>query len=82
MIGAGPFRAPLWGWGLRTLPRRLTRRALESLARRDAGTPLVLHPWELDEGQPRLPEASWGHRFAHGAGLRGYAQRLRDLLQG
>ena len=82
VLWTGPLRSPLWGWGLRVLPFSLVRRALETLAREDAGTPLLLHPWELDEGQPDLPEASFAHRFAHGAGLRGYGAHLRDLLAG
>ena len=82
VLWSGLPRSPLWGWGLRVLPFGLTRRALETLAQEDAGTPLVLHPWELDEGQPALPGASLGHRFAHGAGLRGYGSHLRDLFAG
>ena len=82
VLWSGPPRSPLWGWGLRVLPFSLVRRALEDLAGRDAGTPLVLHPWELDEGQPDLPGASFGHRFAHGAGLRGHGAHLRDLFAG
>lgn len=82
VLWSGPVRCPLWGWGLRVLPFGLLRRALESLAQEDAGTPLVLHPWELDEGQPPLPGAGLGHRFAHSAGLRGHAERLRDLWAG
>ena len=82
VLWSGPVRCPLWGWGLRVLPFGLLRRALEDLAVEDAGTPLVLHPWELDEGQPPLPGASPGHRFAHGAGLRGHGDRLRQLWVG
>ena len=82
VLWSGPPRSPLWGWGPRVLPFSLVRRALETLALEDAGTPLVLHPWELDEGQPALPGASFGHRFAHSAGLRGYGSHLRDLLAG
>ncbi len=82
VLWSGPVRSPLWGWGLRVLPFGLLRRALEELARADAGTPLVLHPWELDEGQPPLPGASLGHRFAHCAGLRGHGDRLRELWAG
>jgi len=82
VLWSGPPRSPLWGWGLRVLPFSLVRRALENLAQEDAGTPLVLHPWELDEGQPDLPGASLGHRFAHSAGLRGYGSHLRDLFAG
>ncbi len=82
VLWSGPPRSPLWGWGLRVLPFGLVRQALVALAREDAGTPLVLHPWELDEGQPDLPGASFGHRFVHSAGLRGHGGRLRDLFAG
>jgi len=82
VLWSGPPRSPLWGWGLRVLPFGLVRRALEALAQDDAGTPLVLHPWELDAGQPDLPGAGFGHRFAHSAGLRGHGDRLRELFAG
>lgn len=82
VAGVGPFTVPLWGWGLRILPEFWLSQRLHSLARGDAGTPLTLHPWELDAAQPALPGASLGHRFAHGAGLRGYEGRLRRLLKG
>ena len=76
------WRLPLWGWAMRTAPRPLLRARLRKLAGDDAGTPLVLHPWELDEGQPELPVATRGHRFAHSAGLRGCGARLRNLWRG
>lgn len=76
------WRLPLWGWAMRTAPTLLLRNRIRALAARDTGTPLVLHPWELDEGQPDLPVASRGHRFAHSAGLRGYGRRLRKLWRG
>ncbi|WLT33563.1 DUF3473 domain-containing protein [Geothrix sp. PMB-07] len=82
VLWSGPVRMPLWGWGPRVLPFSLVRRALETLAQEDAGTPLVLHPWELDAEQPRLPGLTLGHRYTHSAGLRGYAGRLRDLWDG
>lgn len=77
---AGPL--PLWGWALRGLPSLVTRPLLHRLAAEDAGTPVVLHPWELDEAQPRLPDVPFGHAFAHGFGLAGYGERLRRLLRG
>lgn len=76
------WRLPLWGWAMRTAPAPLLRHRIRALAARDAGTPLVLHPWELDEGQPDLPIATRGHRFAHSAGLSGYGKRLRRLWRG
>lgn len=82
VLWSGPLRSPLWGWGPRVLPFGLVRRSLEALAQDDTGNPLVLHPWELDPGQPELPGASLGHRLAHSAGLRGYGGRLRELWAG
>ncbi len=82
VMGLGPFTVPLWGWAMRLWPAALLRARLEALAVERAGTPLVLHPWELDEEQPRLPETSLGHRFAHAAGLRNYGHRLRGLWKG
>ena len=82
VVGVGAASVPLWGWGMRILPEDWLKRRIRLLARNRTGTPLVLHPWELDEGQPRLPDCSLGHRFAHGAGLRGFGTRLRRLLDG
>jgi len=81
VVGLGSATIPLWGWGLRLLPEWWLRSRLLALARGQAGTPCVLHPWELDEGQPALPHVSLGHRFAHAAGLRGYGARLRRVLR-
>ncbi len=82
VMGLGPLTVPLWGWAMRLLPKWLLRAELGALAKENAGTPLVLHPWELDQGQPLLPEASLGHRFAHRAGLPGYGSRLQQLWAG
>ncbi len=75
----GPL--PIWGWGLRSFPVSLTRAYFNRLAKQDAGTPIVLHPWELDEHQPSLPEVPWGHGFTHGVGLKGYGGRLRRICR-
>lgn len=79
VLGLGPVTVPLWGWAMRVLPEFILSAELKALQAEDAGTPLVLHPWELDEGQPLLPQATYGHRFAHCAGLRGYGPRLQRL---
>jgi polysaccharide deacetylase family protein (PEP-CTERM system associated) len=81
VAGIGFATVPLWGWGMRVLPKAWLRSRVRRLARQRVGTPLVLHPWELDEGQPRLPRGTLGHRFAHSAGLHGYAQRLQWILK-
>lgn len=82
VLGLGPLTVPLWGWAMRLLPSAILRAELQNLDRESAGTPLLLHPWELDESQPSLPRTSLGHRFAHRAGLRGYGPRLRALWCG
>ena len=82
VAGVGRATIPLWGWGMRLLPEAWLRSRIRNLARQGAGTPLVLHPWELDEGQPSLPHCTLGHRFAHSAGIQGYAARLRRVLRG
>ena len=83
VAGLGALTVPLWGWSMRLLPGAWLRQRLLALAEAGAGTPLVLHPWELDEGQPSLPQGTpLGHRFAHAAGLRGHGARLRTLWAG
>ncbi len=78
----GLWRVPLWGWGLRVLPEFWLARRLRWLAAFDAGSPLTIHPWELDAEQPALQGVSRGHRFAHRAGLKGFQARLQRLLKG
>lgn len=74
----GPL--PLWGWPLRLGPEALLKRIITR--RMGAGSPaLVLHPWELDEGQPDL-DAGGLIRFVHGAGLRHFGAKLRRILAG
>jgi polysaccharide deacetylase family protein (PEP-CTERM system associated) len=82
VAGLGIATIPLWGWGMRLFPEAWLRSRIWRLARQQAGTPLVLHPWELDEEQPPLPPCALVHRFAHSAGLRGYGSRLRRVLGG
>ena len=83
VAGAGALTVPLWGWAIRLLPAAWLRQRILELAQAGAGNPLVLHPWELDPAQPTLPSGTpFGHRFAHGAGLRGLDNRLRELWAG
>lgn len=72
----GPL--PLWGWPLRLGPETLMKRAILCQAGKDTPA-LVLHPWELDEGQPPLPTGALT-RFVHGAGLKDFGARLRRIF--
>lgn len=78
-LAFGPM--PMWGWPFRTAPEPILRLALKKAAMRPGGV-LVLHPWELDEVQPKLHGATLTHRFAHGTGLKGYRERLQRLFSG
>lgn len=63
----------------RLLPYSLVRAALgDCEGRRQPGT-FYIHPWELDDGQPRLP-VSWCTKIRHYGGLRRTGARLRRLL--
>lgn len=64
---------------LRILPEVYSRIGLRSVA--SAGKPLMiyLHPWEIDEHQPRL-QAGWRSRMRQYTGLTSMLGRLEKLL--
>lgn len=64
---------------LRQLPYALTRRAFREHERRGAAAVFYVHPWELDDGQPRLP-VSWLTRLRHYRGLRVMQAKIERLL--
>ena len=68
-----------WGWGLRMSSPRRVLRSIEAVNR--AGLPAVfaVHPWELDPDPPRVRLPATLH-FAHYFRLRGFRQRLREVL--
>jgi polysaccharide deacetylase family protein (PEP-CTERM system associated) len=76
----GPVRVPAAGGGyLRHLPFGMVRAAFEQAAR--AGQPgmFYIHPWEVDEDQPRLPVGPLT-AIRHYRGLERTMPRLRALL--
>jgi polysaccharide deacetylase family protein (PEP-CTERM system associated) len=80
-VRVGPMTLPVAGGGyLRLYPRWLTRWAIGRLNRRESMPAMVyVHPWEVDPEQPPMhgPAVS---RFRHYTGLRGTADKLRDLM--
>ena len=54
--------------------------AFSSVEKRGVPGTFYIHPWELDEAQPRLP-VSWKTRIRHYGGLRKTVPRLRALLR-
>ena len=66
---------------LRILPYALMRIGIRSINRNEnAPAVLYLHPWEIDDSQPRL-EASWKSRMRQYTGLTGMKRKLERLLQ-
>jgi len=77
---AGGVRVPAAGgaW-FRHLPYAVTDRAFREHERKGDGAMFYIHPWEIDEGQPRLP-VSMLQRLRHYGGLSRTAPRLERLL--
>src|SRR5271165_376156 len=66
---------------LRILPYALIRHGIRSINRNEnAPAVLYMHPWEIDDSQPRL-EASWKSRLRQYTGLAGMKSRVERLLQ-
>jgi len=72
---------PIAGGGyLRLYPYRLTSWAIEHLNKQENQPAMVyLHPWELDQAQPRIP-APWRSRFRHYQNIGTMKSKLEKLL--
>ncbi|HEY3175047.1 MAG TPA: DUF3473 domain-containing protein [Candidatus Polarisedimenticolia bacterium] len=64
----------------RLLPYIVTSRALRTMNRRGRPAVVYLHPWELDPGQPRLPEFPRRQTWYHYHGLEGARRKYGRLL--
>ena len=63
----------------RLLPYTLVRRAFEAAERRSVSATFYIHPWELDDEQPRLA-VRWPTRVRHYGRLSQTRVRLSRLL--
>jgi polysaccharide deacetylase family protein (PEP-CTERM system associated) len=75
-------RLPAGGGGFfRVLPYGFSRWAIRQVNRRE-GRPAVFyfHPWEIDPGQPRVPNAPLKSKLRHYTNLEGMAGKLRQLI--
>lgn len=80
-LGAPPVLMPAGGGAyFRLFPYQFVRMAFSSAEQRGVAGTFYIHPWELDEAQPRLP-VSWKTRIRHYGGLRRTVPRLRALLR-
>jgi polysaccharide deacetylase family protein (PEP-CTERM system associated) len=66
---------------LRILPYRLMKSGITAINRNEqVPAVLYMHPWEIDNNQPRL-QASWKSRMRQYTGLARMKQKLERLLQ-
>lgn len=76
----GGIRVPAAGGGyLRHLPYALAERAARQNGARGTSGMFYVHPWEIDEGQPRLPVSPFT-RLRHYGGIHRTLPRLERLL--
>ncbi len=68
------------GWALRLLSLSILFDAVEAMNARGAPALLNIHPWEIDPAPPRH-DLPFVPRFVHYAGLRGFPDRLREILR-
>ncbi|MGC2108277.1 MAG: XrtA system polysaccharide deacetylase [Candidatus Korobacteraceae bacterium] len=94
LVGANLMEIPLATWRvfnqnlpvaggayLRILPYALVKNGVRAINRNEqAPAVLYLHPWEIDDSQPRLA-ASWKSRTRQYTGLAGMKSRLERLLR-
>ena len=73
---------PCSGGGyFRLLPTGLYRAGLDRVNRRDRQPGIFyFHPWEVDPGQPRIPNAGWKSRLRHYTNLSRMGADLDKLL--
>ena len=80
MLGSRRMAAGGGGF-FRVLPYAFSRWAIRQVNRVE-GRPAVFyfHPWEIDPGQPRVPNAPMKSRLRHYTNLAGMAGKLRQLV--
>ncbi len=76
----GGLQIPAAGGGyFRQFPYALTRHAFRQCQQEGRTGTFYIHPWELDDAQPRLP-VSWVTGLRHYRGIAGTHARLERLL--
>ncbi|MGD2172092.1 MAG: DUF3473 domain-containing protein [Gammaproteobacteria bacterium] len=76
------FNIPVAGGGyFRLFPYTLTRMGLRQINKRNQEFMFYLHPWEVDPGQPVIPDISLSTRFRHYVNISRCRQRLNRLFE-
>ena len=71
-----------WGGGgyFRLIPFTLFIAGINSILSKNNGYVFYIHPWEIDEDQPRVNDASAFYKFRHYINLRNTHQKLSMLI--
>ncbi|MBK1617393.1 polysaccharide deacetylase family protein [Lamprobacter modestohalophilus] len=82
-VEIGKRRIPCGGGGFfRLYPYPISRWMINRVnAKEQQSAIFYFHPWEIDAGQPRLPNLPWKTRFRHYLNLDQTKQRLGALLR-
>jgi hypothetical protein len=72
-----------WGGGVyfRLIPLPLFRIGVQSILNKDSAYLFYMHPWEIDEAQPRVKNAPRFLKFRHYANLDKTASRLSSFIK-
>jgi polysaccharide deacetylase family protein (PEP-CTERM system associated) len=72
-----------WGGGcyFRLIPKNLFRAGIEAILNEDGVYVFYIHPWEIDPEQPRVKNATVGHRFRHYVNLQETERKLLEMLE-
>lgn len=74
------FALPVAGGGyFRLYPYRISKFGLSQINRGDHPFIFYMHPWEIDQSQPRV-ETNWKSRFRHYNNLNKFESRLNSLI--
>ena len=72
-----------WGGGgyFRLIPSSLFRLGVRSILNKENAYLFYFHPWEIDDGQPRVTDAPWYYKYRHYVNLDKTRLKVQRLLE-
>lgn len=72
-----------WGGGgyFRLIPFPIFRLGIQSILKKEESYLFYCHPWEFDDGQPRVNEAAFFYKFRHYSNLAKMQSKLIRLIE-
>jgi polysaccharide deacetylase family protein (PEP-CTERM system associated) len=76
------FHLP-WSGGayFRLMPLSIFKRGVRFILNRRGAYAFYMHPWEIDPGQPKVHQASFGPRFKHYTNLWKTENKLKEMIE-